>query len=277
MSVKFFGQFLIDQGEVDASDVREALVLMERENATLGQLAIAQGYLRAQDAARINAEQRSRDVAFGDLAVELGLLSPQQLVDLLQRQRSRRLPIGQALVRLGRIDIDRLGVMLDAYKADQAQYDVVSARLPAGLAGRRVGHYLIDLLPRFLMRIAQVQAKVGDVRCFEGVPEFAEVSVSVAIQGALGLEVALVTDAEFARAVARATSGLAPSELDAELVADGVGEFLNVLAGNAASAATRAGHAVELGPPDYEAEPCHGWIVDTAVGVGHAALVLSPF
>jgi CheY-specific phosphatase CheX len=277
MCVKFFGQFLIDQGEVDASDVREALVLMERENATLGQLAIAQGYLRAQDAARINAEQRSRDVAFGDLAVELGLLSPQQLVDLLQQQRSRRLPIGQALVRLGRIDVDRLGVMLDAYKADQAQYDVVSARLPEGLAGRRVGQYLIDLLPRFLMRIAQVQAKVGDVRCFEGMPEFSEMSVSVPIQGALGLEVALVTDAEFARAVARATSGLAASELDAELVADGVGEFLNVLAGNAASAATRAGHTVELGPPDYEAEPSHGWIVDTAVGVGRAALVLSPF
>jgi len=277
MGLKFFGQFLIDHGEVDASDVREALALMDKENSTIGELAVRQGYMQPHDSIRVNAEQRSRDLPFGDLAVDMGILAPQQLVDLLHRQRNERLPIGEALVALGRLPGDRLAVMLDAFKADQAQYEVGEGPLPAGLTGQRVSRYLIELLPRFLLRVARIQAKVGGVRPFEGTPEFAEVRVSVPIRGARGLEVALSSDREFAEALAQATSGLAPADLDFEMVADGVGEFLNVLAGNAASAISREGHRADLGPPDYEAEPCHGWSVDVAVGVGRTSMVLSPF
>ena len=277
MGVRFFGQFLIDQGEVDAGDVREALALMDRENVPIGELAVRQGYMQPLDSARVNAEQRSRDLPFGDLAVDMGMLAPQQLVDLLRRQRSKRLPIGQALVALGRLSNDRLSATLDAFDADQAAYEVGAAPLPAGLTGHRVSRYVIDLLPRFLLRVARIQAKVGGVRAFEGTPDFAEFRVSVPIRGARGIEVALSSDREFAEALAQATSGLAPTDLDAEMVADGVGEFLNVLAGNAASAISREGHRADLGPPDYEAEPCHGWSVDVAVGVGRTALVLSPF
>jgi CheY-specific phosphatase CheX len=277
MGVRFFGQFLIDQGEVDAGDVREALDLVDRENATIGELAIRHGYMQPQDVARVHAEQRERDLPFGDLAVEMGRLAPQHLVDVLRRQRSLRLPIGQALVRLGRLSSDRLPAMLDAFKTDQAQYEVDEIALPAGLSAHRVSRYVIELWPRFLRRVAGIEARVGRLRTFDGTPAFAAVRVSVPLQGVRSLELALVSDASFAEALARVTSGLEPSDLDDEMIADGVGEFLNVLAGNAASAAARSGHRVDVGPPDYEAEPCHGWTVEAAVDVGQAALVLSPF
>ena len=277
MGVKFFGQFLIDQGEVDASDVREALGLMEKENATIGEIAISHGFMQARDVMRVHAGQRVKDLPFGDLAVEMGLLASQQLVDALRHQRSQRVPIGQALVALGRLPSARLAVMLDAFKVDQAQYDVAETPLPDGLINHRVSRYLIELLPRFLLRVARIRAKVGSVRAFEGTPDFAEVRVSVPVRGASGLEVALCSDVEFAEALAQATSGLMPADLDAEMVADGVGEFLNVLAGNAASAIAKEGHLVEIGPPEYEAEPCHGWSVDVAVGIGRTTMVLSPF
>ena len=70
---------------------------------------------------------------------------------------------------------------------------------------------------------------------------------------------------------------LEPSDLDPEMVEDGVGEFLNVLGGNAASASTKEGQRVEVGPPDYEEQLSGDWIVDLAVGTGRAALVLSTF
>jgi CheY-specific phosphatase CheX len=89
--------------------------------------------------------------------------------------------------------------------------------------------------------------------------------------------VALVCDSEFAEALAMQASGLSPCDLDPEMVADGVGEFLNVLCGNAASGLAKEGHRVELGPPDYDADLCDGWIVDLAVGTGRAGLVLSTF
>ena len=277
MSVKFFGQFLIEEGEVDAADVREALELMERENATIGEVARMQGYMRPEDIERVHGAQRSRDLPFGDLAVEMGLLTPQQLVDVLQRQSSRRLPIGQALVRLGRLPGDRLALLLDAFKADQAQYDLSDRELPDGLSSHRVARYVVELMPRFLMRMARIDAKLGEIRAFDGMPEFARVRVSIPLVGGRGIDVTLISDLEFGEALASATSGLAGSELDPELVADGVGEFLNVLAGNAASAMTKEGHPTEVGPPDYEALPSHGWSVEMTVGVGRATVVLSPF
>lgn len=278
MSVKFFGQFLIEQGEVDAGDIREALDLMERENATIGAIAVEQGHLQPRDVARVHAEQRRRDLPFGDLAVEMGLLASPQLVDVLKRQRSRRLPIGQALVRLGRLPAERLGPLLDAFKLDQEPYTLEEGRLPDGLSSHRVARYAIDLLPRLLMRVARIEAKLGEVRSFEGLPDFATIRVSIPFSGGRGIELTLASDLEFAEALARSTSGLAADdELDPENVVDGIGEFLNVLAGNAASATAKEGHRVEIGPPDYEAEPCHGWSVEIVVGVGRATMVLSPF
>lgn len=277
MGVKFFGQFLIDSGEVDASHVREALHLMDAENLPLGQIAIAAGFMQELQVARVNGEQRNCDLSFGDLAVEMNLLAPEQLVSILQSQSTRRLPIGQALVRLGHVANDRLGLLLDAYKADQAQYDVAAIDLPDGLASHRVSRYVIELFPRFMLRVARMQAKVGELRPFDEPPEFSEIRVSVPIKGARGLEVALVCDLAFGEAVAQAASGLDPCDLDSEMVADGVGEFLNVLCGNAGSAVAKEGHPIELGPPDYEAELCDGWTVDLAVGIGRAALVLSTF
>ena len=277
MGVKFFGQFLIDSGEVDASHVREALLLMDAENIALGQLAITMGFMQEPDVARVNAEQRNRDLSFGDLAVEMNLLESDQLVEVLKAQRSRRIPIGQALVHLGHLPSDRLGLLLDAFKTDQAQYDVSTIALPDGLASHRVSRYVVELFPRFMLRVARMQVKVGEIRAFDQTPDFAEIRVSVPTRGARGLEVALVCDLEFGEALAKAASGLDPCDFDSELVADGVGEFLNVLCGNAGSAVAKEGHPIELGPPDYEAELCDGWTVELAVAVGRAALVLSTF
>lgn len=275
MSVKFFGQYLIDEGEIDASHVRLALHLMDAENPTVGQLAVERGMMDEPTVARVHTEQRRRDLAFGDLAVEMGLLEREQLVEILKDQHGRRLPIGEALVRLGHLDSDRLGVLLDAFKADQARYERTDALLPDGLASRRVARHVVDLLPRFLRRVAGIQAKVGDVGVLETLPAFAHVRVSLPMTGPRGVDVALVSDADFAEALAAASTGLEASELDAGMVADGVGEFLNVLCGNAASIAAKAGQQIDLGPPDYEAEISDGWLVDLAVGVGRAALILS--
>lgn len=275
--MKFFGQFLIDAGEVDAGHVREALLFMDSQNLALGEIAVDKGFMQPADVVRVNAAQRRRDASFGDLAVEMGLLDSEQLVEILQHQRKRRLPIGEVLVFRSHLDGSRLGALLDAYKADQAQFDVSAIVLPDGLASRRVSGYVLDFLPRFMLRVAQMHAKIGEIRAIREIPDFVEIRVSVAIRGARGLEVAVVSDLEFAAAVASAASGLDARDLDREMIVDGVGEFLNVLCGNAGSALGKLGHCVEIGPPDYEAELCDGWIVDLAVGVGHAAVVLSTF
>jgi hypothetical protein len=277
MSVKFFGQFLIERGEVDAGHVREALDLLGRTNLSIGEIAVAEGMLDEAGCDRVNQAQRAVDKPFGDLAVDLELLTSQQLVTCLGRQRDSRMMIGEALIQLGHLAEDRLGVMLDEFKLDQAPYQVaVTHQLPDPLANNRIAPYVLDLLPKFAMRIAQIGVKVGSPQVLGESPAFG-FRVSIPVHGHRGLEITLVGDDSFCRRIAAATSDMAEGVLDDELVADGVGEFLNVLCGNAMSALERDGVATELGHPDYDAELSDGWIFDLATSRGRAALVLTQF
>ncbi len=277
MSVKFFGQFLIEQGEVDAGHVRAALDLLGQTNKSLGAIAVDESMMSEADVARVNHAQRGNDTPFGDLAVEMGLLTSEQLVDCLCMQRERRLMIGEALVHLGHLKTERLGPTLDAFKADQAQYELGSmGQLPDPLVNNRVAPYVIDLLPKFCMRMAMIRMKVGDAQVLAEAPDWPH-RVSLPIHAHRGLDVTLMGDRDFVSRLASGTSGIAEEKLDRDLMLDGVGEFLNVLAGNAVSALERTGVQAELGTPDYDAELADGWLFDLATSTGRAALVLMQF
>jgi len=277
MSVKFFGQFLIEQGEVDAAQVRAALDMLGKTNRSLGDIACEMGLMVEGDADMVVQRQRLIDKPFGDLAVEMGMLTNAQLVECLRVQREGRLLIGEALVQLGHMAEDRLGLMLDAYKTDQSPYMVGSFQeLPDPLVNNRVAPYILDLLPKFAMRVAELNVKVGGVQILGESPVF-PFRVSIPVHGHRGLEVTLVGDRPFSRRLAAAASSLPEARLDDELIADGVGEFLNILCGNAMSALERDGVSTELGVPDYDAELSDGWIFDLATGHGRAALVLAQF
>jgi len=277
MSVKFFGQFLIERGEVDAGHVRAALELLGKTNMTLGEVAIEAGMMTPDQVQRVNHGQRGNDRPFGDLAVELGHLDSTQLVECLRMQRERRLKIGEALVHLGHVPAERLGQLLDQFKADQAEYEIGPlAQLPDQLANNRVAPYVLDLLPKFCLRIARVHVKVGDAQVLEEAPHW-PFRVSLPIHAHRGLDVTLVGDRAFCARLASGTSGIAEAKLDHDLMVDGVGEFLNVLAGNAISALERSGVQAELGVPDHDAELADGWLFDLATSVGRSALVLMQF
>ena len=277
MSVKFFGQFLIECGEVDAGQVREALDLLDRTNRTFGEISVDEGFMTADAAAEVNRAQRESDKPFGDLAVEMGLLEHGQLVEVLRIQRESRLKIGEALVQLGHLPEDRLGTLLDAYKSDQAAYAVsVQQQLPDPLANNRIAPYVLDLLPKFSRRVAGVTIKVGGPVVLGEAPPF-PFRISLPVHGYRGLEITLCGDRDFCEQIASATSGVPIEALDAELVPDGVGEFLNVICGNAMSALDRDGVETRLGVPDYDAELTDGWIFDLATSHGRAALVLAQF
>jgi hypothetical protein len=277
MSVKFFGQFLIEQGEVDVGHVREALDLLEQTNKNVGDIAILSGLMTEADVQRVHLAQRGRDVAFGDLAVQMGALERQDLVECLRVQRQQRLMIGEALVRLGHLDDERLNEMLDAFKIDQAPYELGAMdQLPDPLVNNRIAPYVLEMLPKFARRIAGLTVKVGDPLVLTQSPPF-RYRIALPVHGHRGLEVTLVGDRAFCLTIAAATAGQAEAALDAELVVDGVGEFLNVLCGNAMSALERDGVETTLGVPDHDAELTDGWIFDLATSHGRAALVLAQF
>ena len=70
--------------------------------------------------------------------------------------------------------------------------------------------------------------------------------------------------------------GSIPSLSTWEMLLDGVGEFLNVLAGNAMALAEQNGIITELEPPQTEVDFESGFLFELAVNVGNAALFLKP-
>jgi hypothetical protein len=275
MGVKFFGQYLIERGEVKAEQVRAALDLMAAENRSIGELAVEGRLISKADADKVNAEQRHRDMPFGELAAEMGLLSEEQIDNLVQLQWRTRLRIGQALVRLRHLGKVRLEELLISYEEEQAPYRIENLALPAGLESNALAPFVLDLFPNLLMRVGRIATRVGIGEPIEEPPGF-PVEIAVSVSGESGLLVCLMGDEEFSRQLAAKTSGLDPESLDMELLLDGVGEFLNVLAGNAMALAERNGIAMELGPPQTEIDFESGVLFELAVNVGNAALFLKP-
>jgi hypothetical protein len=274
VSVQFFGQFLIERGEIDAEQLRRGLDLMKAENLSLGQVAVQEGLLSPGDAERVNAEQRSRDLPFGVLAVEMGLLSEEHLDRVLAQQAKTRLFIGEALARLGSLPADRLPALLDEFKAEQAPYQTGEVQLPESLSRNRLAAIAVDFLPKFAMRISNIGLKLGAAHPLQSTPDF-EYKVGLQVTGAPGLQITLMGDREFARHVAAGTFGTSISELDDELNADGMGEFLNILAGNAVAILEREGVESRLEPPDLRVEIHEGCLFEVVSTEGRAGLVLS--
>ena len=275
MGVKFLGQYLIECGEVKAEQVRAALELMDAENQSIGELAVKGRIISTADADKVNAEQRHRDMPFGELAAEMGLLSEEQIDNLVQLQWRTRLRVGQALVRLGHLGNVRLEELLISYEEEQAPHRIENLALPAGLDSNALAPLVLDLFPNLLMRVARIATRMGSGEPIAEPPGF-PIEIAVSVSGESGLLVCLAGDEEFSRQLAAKTSGLDPECLDTEMLFDGVGEFLNVLAGNAMAITERNGIALELEPPQTEIDFESGFLFELAVNVGNAALFLKP-
>lgn len=274
MGVKFFGQFLIEQGEIDACQLRQALDLMNDHNKQLGEIAVEKGYLLQSESDWINLRQRTTDQPFGELAEQVGMMSREQLDEVVELQCSTRLQIGEALVSLECISGDKLPTLLDHFKVDQAPYEVQNRSLDPELDDNPVAHLVLHLLPKFCMRMAKVPVKMGVGQPL-GESTSHAFKVGLAMHGPPNLEVTLLCDDVFARHLAASVSGMNPDPLTDELVADGVGEFLNVLCGNAVAALERDGVLVALDPPVYDIAPQTGIAFELTVGDGSASLVLA--
>ncbi len=274
MGVKFFGQFLIEQGEIDAGGLREALERMDARNRPLGEIAVEAGFLDPAQADRINLAQREGDRPFGEVAREMGALTPVQVDEVLSIQQKNRVQIGDVLVELGHLEAERLPALLDRFKADQAPYETEARTLPDEFSDNELAHHVLDLLPKFCMRIARVRVKTGFGLPLSKLASF-HYNVGVRMNGDTGLQVTLVADENFARKLAAATAGIDQSKLDADLTFDGLGEFLNVLCGNVVAILEREGQVVELDPPQRQAALIDGIAFELAVGEGYASLVLA--
>lgn len=251
MAAKFFGQFLLEKGVIDAAQLLRALEIQRTSNPALGELACEKGMLDAAQAQRINERQRSEDKRFGDIAQSMGLLTSDEVGRLLDEQKSRRKLFGEILVEEGFLDRERLDaeLRLHAGERDEAVRSL-DAMVATHQLGRRVGGSVSTcnkLFPRLLRTQCQFSSVVDPAS-----PPAVEVFALVRVAADRPIAIGMACDMAAAQAMAQAFLSIPPEACDDDLARDAVGELVNVLMGYIVKDCLPEDASYRAEPPDFE-------------------------
>ncbi|MGD2079991.1 MAG: chemotaxis protein CheX [Nitrospirota bacterium] len=249
MSVKFFGQYLLERGAISPEQLIEAVDFQETANLLFGDYAVSKGYLTREQASRINTEQKTTDALFGEIALETGLLSRDQINEILTRQKNDHYYIGAIMVRKGFLSTNDLMKHLKDFKEDQAGYSTGEIAVPGGVENPGAVGDMVVLTRKMLYRISRITAKVGkaSLKAEEPGRNFAVVAVS--LQGDPGYDYIFSCSLEASEVIASGILGSNAVNEPGEIVADAVKEFVNIVCGNIISRFAQYGRNVEISPP----------------------------
>lgn len=263
MAVKFFGQYLLEQGVLSKDQLVAAVRLQEQTNRSLGAYAVELEYLSTAQADQINLAQQQTDQRFGDLAVTLGFLTESQVTELLSLQRGQRIRIGQAIAKLGHMSEEEVKSHLDAFKTTQSDYQVGPVELKPDLPQPFWVSTAIDYTEKLLMRMGGLRGKRGAVvDLAKNSPHQDLLSVCIAFTGQFRARYIVSVSADVASAIALRIVG-DDEEMTDEQALDGINELCNTICGNICAKLDQRGQALEIGPPEsvcYDAG-------DAAIGV----------
>jgi len=271
MTVKFFGQFLVEKGVVSGETLRKALELQGSVNLKAGEIAVKMRHLNDSDVLRIHEAQRSADLRFGEMAVRLGLLDEMQKKEILTWQKNHHLYIGEAIRRicgLGEEDLERL---LQEFKIDQAPCDAERSRLPQGVREPQLWEMTADLTGKLLTRIADLPTRPGPCRIVDNLAA-SEVLASATFTGAASGQYLLSVSSAAQTSIARAI--LKKDDLSGETVEildDTLRGFVATVLFNLTASSAERGKRLEISPPSVSRPPA-----GIAVPPGHRGL-LFPF
>lgn len=251
MAAKFFGQFLLEKGVIDAAQLLRALEIQRMSNPALGELACEKGMLTDAQAQAINERQRREDKRFGDLAQAMGLLTADEVGALLEEQKARRRLFGEILVEEAFVTRERLD---DELRLHAGERDEAVRSLDAVVAthqfGRRVGNAIATcnkLFPRLLRTQCQFSSVLDPAA-----PPATDVFALVRVAADRPMAIGMACDAATAQAMTQAFLSIPPEACDDELARDAVGELVNVLMGYVVKDCLPEDANYRASPPDFE-------------------------
>jgi len=258
MAVRFFGQFLLENGVINAQQLLAATSFQEKMNLKFGDTAIQLGLLDKDRLAKIFALQRSEDIKTGEAGIKLGFLKEAQVDQVLRAQKNSHVMIGAALVKTGALTEAQLSEQLQAFKKDQDAYQL-STGLPQQKDATGLAAPAIDLTVKLLMRLANLQVKLLDVRySLAKAGGGTTYTARVAFTGDREGEIALRASDRVCAQIASAMLG-EPVAPDAKsVILDATSEFLNIVGGNLSAVGARQGKKVELSTPRSGDVPTDG-------------------
>ena len=134
MRIAFFGQYLLNEGIINAVQLTEAVELQEELNVAIGKLAQDKGLLNSSQVKDVLRLQIKEDLYFGEAAERLGFLTDREIERLLKEQKEKYIYLGEAFVRLGYLTEEKLKTVLDSFsKARDEHVNMIDHRYPEEL------------------------------------------------------------------------------------------------------------------------------------------------
>lgn len=273
MGTRFFGQFLVDEGVIDAFQLRQATDHMTWVNRTLGELAVKRKMLSAGEVERVLEAQRCSDARFGEVAIEMGLLQPDQVEDLIADQRSRQSRVGEALVELGHLTKPRLEELLQRFLDDQAAVLSGPEAFPTEVAQSAIAARIVDLFPRIVLRTTVLPVKIGPGGPWGGAEPMA-VAASMTVRGTETIEAGLCVEERFARDLVAHRCRRDPASVSDEESIGVVSDVLGTTA-SAAAMALEGGRRLSLSAISRGTMPARGAAFEVVSTSGRGWLVLA--
>lgn len=249
MSVKFFGQYLLEQGKIIKEELLDALEFQKKNNAKLGTIAIDAGYLTSSQVEHIHNEQQRTDKLFGEIAIGLNYLTPDQLEDLLIMQKNERISLGDALVQKGYLTLSELEDVLKAFKKYQDNFLKTVRFTIAKTQSPEIPDVFLDLTVKFIRRLADfdVEVMASHNNSQKICPHIWNI-YQIFSGDTTGLYMISIPD----KTLLRIASGIAQEplhEID-DFTKDAAKEFVNTLVGNTVAKLSHKGLRLNLKPPE---------------------------
>lgn len=249
MSIKFFGQFLLEREVITSEQLLEAVSYQESKNLKFGQYAEKKGFLSNADVERLHEEQKTADMRIGELAVKLGMLETSQVEEVLTMQKNDHVQIGKCLVTKGFVDEAALQRELAAFREDQRHYARHEVAVPEGLKSAGLVSDIVDISVKMIVRMAGMEAKSDGGTIIDKEPAEAYSAVAITFSGGMNCNYVLMADEGASRSLAASIIGSDAADEDRDMVVDGVREFANVICGNILARFAQKGKSVEISIP----------------------------
>lgn len=164
MSSSLFGQFLLSEGLLTQSELKEAVRELRSRNQSLGELAVAQHMLSARQVAELNREQRTTDLMLGELAVRRGMLNEEEIERLVILQKATQVSLGQLLVERNQISETRVNQLERKYTEQQKLTRRLCEREITELPQAENVQLCLNELVKGLQRICRQVVSINEVQ-----------------------------------------------------------------------------------------------------------------
>ncbi|MDD5746213.1 MAG: chemotaxis protein CheX [Candidatus Omnitrophica bacterium] len=260
MGATFFGQYLLNQGIINAQQLTKALVLQDVLNKTIGQIALDEKLLTEEQIKQAVDLQKKEDIFFGEALQRLGFLSQEQTDRLLKKQKQNHVYIGDALVTLGYLAEQQREKALADFIREQNE----NAAMVAPFRFPQIVEHEQQYIEKFtlytiklLQRMVHLVAKCDHYAVMEHSVPLEHISIQVNFNGALSRQISrfvLMIPRDTATIIAAKYQTLENAPVSNAVIMDTLRELANMICGQASSNLEEFGELTPKVPEDKSGE-----------------------